>query len=152
MIKEYARLVRVQSIPLTISIISAGFIIESGTLLDIMVIPLIVVGSLGHMGFYAMNEIYDVEWDRKADKSIKPLVNEDISTGNARVLSTALILTSVIIAALTFPTGGFISYVAACILGAVYNSRSKVDTFSSVYMGLWGCSILLTGYLYSGGL
>ena len=151
MILDYTRLMRIQSIPLTIAIISAGYMIETGSIIEMGVLPLLVVGAVGHAGFYTMNEILDMEWDIEQYKSDKPLVSGDIPVENAITLCFSLILVSIFGALLFFPLESFLLYLASCGAGSVYNFRSKNDPLSSVYLGAWGVLILLTGFYYAGG-
>lgn len=152
MIKSYLKLMRVQSLPLTVCIIAGGFMLEKGTLMDLSFITLAVSVSLGHLGFYTMNEIMDVEWDIEMYETDKPLVSGEVSMKTAVEICFSLVLGSVILAVLSFPLDSFIIYLFSCLIGALYNARSKRDTLSSLYLGVWAVSILLTGYYYGGGV
>lgn len=149
--KCYFRLIRVQSTPLTLGILAAGYGLYHGTVAEIEIIPLLMVGALGHWGFYAMNEYEDVRYDRKAGKDDKPLVSGDVSKKQAQIIVASLVGSSLLLAGALFPVPAFSAYILSAWLGAVYNKRSKMDTISGVYLGIWGVLILYTGFYYAAG-
>jgi 4-hydroxybenzoate polyprenyltransferase len=147
--KEYLKLIRIQSTPVTLSILATGYGLSRGTILDWEVLPLLIVGALGHWGFYAMNEYEDRKYDLEAEKYDKPLVSGDVTEGEGLAIVLSLVGASLILAGLLFPYQAFVAFLLAAFLGALYNKRSKIDTLSGLYLGAWGVLILYTGYYFS---
>ena len=117
-----------------------------------MVLPLLLVGALGHWSVYAMNDYMDVWYDRQAGKSNKPLVSGEISEDRALyfiILSCAL---SFIISLLSLGPNPTALWMAAVLVGMVYNGRSKVDWFSALYLSVWAVLVTLVGAVDGGGI
>lgn len=149
--KPYLKLIRIQSTPVTLAILAAGYGLHHGTIADIEILPLLLVGALGHWGFYAMNEYEDIAYDRQAGKEDKPLVSGEVSKKEAQIIVASLVGASIILAGTLFPIPSVAAYILSAWLGAVYNKRSKLDTISGVYLGIWGVLILYTGFYYAAG-
>ena len=150
-VRGYLSLTSVPSIPVTVVSLLFGYASATGTVLDKEILPLVSVGALGHMGFYGLNDIVDYEWDLEQNKENKPLVRGDITIYYGYGYCLALISVSVAVAIYLFPLYAFLAWVVACLLGALYDLRSKIDSYSAVYMAFWGVTIIYTGAFYSGG-
>lgn len=147
---KWIALIRLQSTPVTVVPLLLGYITVTQTLhRDIL--PLIIVGALGHWGFYALNDVYDVEVDSQQGKEMKPLVDRDISYRRAEFASYGLIGMSLFGAVIWFNTFAASAYSIACVFGWYYNLYSSRRTFSSIVLGMWGVFIVLTGAAYASG-
>lgn len=147
MIRDYLRLVRIQSVPLTLSIMLVGYAMSTGTIFTVDGVYLFVVGTLSHTGFYSMNEVLDREWDAKQGEEMKPLVSGDIEVGRAMAVFASLTISSILLAGLVFELSAFAAFTIACVLGAEYNIKSKKSSLSALYLSGWSVAILMTGYL-----
>lgn len=148
MIREWLILCRIQSVPVTIIILSIGYGIATGTLLNTEILVLYLVGALGHLGVYAHNDIADAQHDLEAGDIHKPIPAGEIDRLNALTVAAGLILFSLFIAGLFFPHAALSAYFLSVAIGVLYNERSKKDIWSGVYLSLWGVLMLLTGYWY----
>lgn len=149
-IGRWLSLVRIQSTPVTVITLCLGYITVSQRLNLYEMIPLVVVGCLGHWGFYAQNDVMDYEYDIDHKSIDKPLVSKVISRFQAQVVSSLLIITSVFIAVISFSltTSGW--FILSAIAGLTYNFYSKKTSFSGLYLSVWGISIVMTGATYAG--
>lgn len=151
-IKGVLTLVRVQSIPVTSVSLGLGYASVNGTVVTGEIIPLVIIGALGHMGHYGANDVFDYKWDKEQGRSKKPIVSGDISRSSSSFISSMIVALSITGAYEYFTTSAFILWVIASILGLVYNIRSKKDIYAGTYLGLWGIFIILTGSLYAGSI
>lgn len=144
-----ASLIRIQSTPVTVLTLLLGYAVVADSIFTTDLISLTFVGAVGHWGFYALNDISDYEWDVKQNRRRKPIVSGEVGMVEAKIISLHLILVSLTFSLILFPQEAFATWVMASILGGVYNMRSKHDSNSQIYLGLWGSSVVLTGsYIY----
>jgi len=149
-IRGVLSLVSIPSTPVTVVALLLGYASTAGTILEPAVIDLIIVGALGHWAFYGLNDIVDIEWDRRQGRDNKPLVRGDISPLTAGVVCSAMGIGSVIYALFSFTRIVFLFWLAACLFGLIYDYRSKKDVYSGAYMALWGTSVIYVGGIHSG--
>lgn len=149
--KAHLKLIRIQSTPVTLCIMAAGYGVYTGTVIDENIIPMLAVGALGHWGFYSMNEYVDYEYDVLDGKDGKPLVSGDVSMKAAKWISANLISLSLISAFILFSQDAFIGYLMCAFLGWLYNMTSKTRNHAAILLALWGVFLVMTGYNYAGG-
>lgn len=144
-------LVSIPSTPVTVVTLLIGYASVEGTILNSDIWRLIFVGALGHWGFYSMNDIMDYSWDYLDERDTKPLVSGDAPFTWAAIVCSMMLVMMIAFAIEYYPLSSVFTLFLASIFGALYNSRSKKDWFSGLYLSAWGSLIVSTGALYSGG-
>lgn len=144
-LREYFILSRIQSLPLTLVTLLLAYLTVAPTIFTREAAELVLIGSLGHVGFYLMNEIADAEHDYNQGKEDKPLVSGTVRVEVAILLMLVLTISSFTLAALLFPTEAFVFYIVAMASGAIYNIFSKTKPFALLWLGVWGVAIVGTG-------
>lgn len=147
---KWLSLIRIQSTPVTVLTLCLGYATVAQSVTNVEVVWLAVVGSMGHWGFYALNDVMDYEYDKRHKDESKPLVCNSIKRAQASIASTLFILLSLFIAWLVFTPMTLLWYVLAMFTGAIYNIKSKEHVFSGLYLSVWGAVIVLTGASYAG--
>lgn len=143
-------LVSIPSTPVTVVALLLGYASTAGTIFEPKIVDLIIVGALGHWAFYGLNDIVDIEWDKRQNRENKPLVRGDISPVAASIICSLFGIGSIIYALYSFTRIVFLFWLAACLFGLIYDYRSKEDVYSGAYMALWGTSVIYVGGLHSG--
>jgi hypothetical protein len=162
MLRDILKLIRIQSTPVTLCILCAGYGLRRGTVLEPLIVPLLAIGAVGHWGFYSMNEYMDRHHDWRQGKDDKPLVGGgitisnyeflSISTDNVQIFVMILIGLSVLWGAILMPTFSFLCYLGAALCGAGYNITSKTHTLSALWLAIWAELMVLSGFFYAGGV
>jgi len=150
--KEWLTFMSVQSTPLTVVSLLLGFATVEGTVVTYDILPIILIGSLGHWAFYSMNDVVDKEYDKSQGRFSKPLVNGSINRANAIAAPILLYSLSLVAAIHFFPIVAVVSYIIASYAGYIYNRRSKNMKYSGLLLSVWGLSIVFTGSIYAGGI
>lgn len=150
-LRELIILMRVQSLPLTVITLLISYLTVSDELLTTTAYHLVVVGTAGHIGFYLMNEILDVDHDKFQGKMDKPLVSGAVNIYLAKFLMLGFISSSFLLSAYWLPTLSFVFFVVAMLFGTAYNIKSKTSPYALVWLGLWGVAIVATGSFAAGG-
>lgn len=145
-------LISIPSTPVTVVSLLLGYTTYNPSILTVDAVPLIAAGALGHWAFYAANDVYDYGWDLRQERSSKPLVRRDLSVKSAVFISLFLGAVSLSIAVLYFPALSILGWIAAMMLGFLYDVRSKEDEYAAFYMASWGVVIIFTGSIYAGGV
>lgn len=141
----------IPSTPVTCLSLSLGYASVTGTVIHMEIVPLIVIGAVGHWGFYSLNDLMDLEWDKKDGRETKPLVSGELPVELGWAISFSLIVVSFHLAWIHFPKSAFAGWMIASFLGVMYNYYSKEQTNSGMYLGMWGLAIIMTGALYPDG-
>lgn len=149
-IRGVLSLYSIQSTPVTVTTLLLGYSSVSGNIITKDILYLILVGAIGHWAFYGLNDIIDYSRDERQRRMYKPLVGGDLTLLDSVFAVGAALILSVVYLPLEFPTLAYIFWILAAILGGYYNYVSKRSTYSAVYMGLWGASIIFTGSFYAG--
>ena len=149
-VKGVLSLMSIQSTPLTVGALLFGYGSIEGAILTMDIIPLIVAGALSHWAFYGMNDVMDLEYDKKQGRSEKPLVSGLISPRTAITLIIMLCFYSLTIAMEYFEILAVVLFVVSFICGAAYNFTSKTSPYAAVWLGEWGAAIVLTGAAFAG--
>jgi len=149
--REYLALVRVQSTPVTVIAMLLGYATHTGTILDPNAIWLVIVGTLGHWGFYAMNDVFDARFDRQAGRMDKPIVSGGLTRYDAAKATVILSSSSLAVAYITFPSLSFALYTLAAVIGTIYNITNKTNVHSTALMGFWGGLIVGVGWAFGDG-
>lgn len=149
---KWLALVRIQSLPVTLIPVCIGYITVAETLLTPSIVGLVAVTSVGHFTFYAMNDLFDYKEDLENKDDSKPLLSDELSYEEAQKGIMALLAFTVGVAGLLFEPFTFMMYATACTLGLIYNTRSKKDWYSGLYLSAWAFPITYTGSLYAGGI
>ena len=147
---KWLSLARIQSTPVSVLTISLGYSTTAQTILSYEILPLILVGMVGHAAFYAQNDILDYRHDLRGDNGAKPLTSGAIKFEHAVLGDLVLIVLTVGLAAYYMNVLGFLFFISACVIGTVYNYYSKEHMLSLVYMSTWGAFMVMTGALYGG--
>jgi 4-hydroxybenzoate polyprenyltransferase len=148
--KNWFILTRVQSLPVSIITILLAYGTVAETLLTTDVIPLLIIVSIGHLGVYVLNDVYDYEYDKDHKNNDKPLVSGAIERREAGIGSLILIFISLFLTIFFLPYLAQLAYLVAVIIGIIYNVTSKQSRFSSFILGVWGIFIVLTGAFTAG--
>lgn len=148
MIKDIMKLCRIQAAPLNIFILLAGYGVASGTILDTKSLQLSIIAVSGHIAFYSMNEYADMEWDRRAGKSEKPLVNGSVSECEAMFVMAMSMGFCVGYSFHVLIGAPFFWFSSAMVFAGVYNLKSKTDIMSPFYLGAYGFLMFYTGLTY----
>lgn len=149
-IGKWLALIRLQSTPVTVISLLLGYFTVNQTLY-IGIWPLVIVGALGHWGFYAHNDVEDISVDMAQGKSMKPLLSGDIKKTHAEMLSYSFIILSILGAVLWFNPFAASAYLLAAVSGWYYNIYSSEKTYSGLLLSLWGVSIIWTGAAFAQG-
>lgn len=145
-ILEYFRLIRFSTVGNEAAVILLGSFIMGQR--DIFLLSLLfIIGLLGHIFGYVLNEYIDIEVDKKLSYKIqKPLISGIIPNKNALIISiTAFILAYIIVFAY-FPY--FLSIVLlsiAAILTIIYDVYGKKIPFSDFFVAGTLATFLLFG-------
>lgn len=150
-IKGVLSLVSIQSTPLTLVSLGIGYATVRGTVITEDIIPLLIVGALGHWTFYSMNDLYDYKWDIEEGRDKKPLVSESLSYTEGLYVCI-LLLVLALVASYIFPPLSLVFWMVAIAMGFIYNRYSKDRVEAGLYLTIWGASIIFTGSSYAGGI
>jgi len=148
MIRDVMKLCRIQAAPLNVFILLAGYGVISGTILDTNSLQLVIIAISGHMGFYSMNEYADVEWDKSAGKSEKPLVNGSVSEDQALFMIAISMGFCIGYSFHVLMGAPFFWFASALVFAGLYNLKSKRDIMSPFYLGAYGFLMFYTGMTY----
>lgn len=148
MIKDIMKLCRIQAAPLNIFILLAGYGVTSGTILDINSLQLSIIAVSGHIAFYSMNEYADVEWDTRAGKSEKPLVNGSVTENEALFVMGMSMGFCVGYSFHVLMGAPFFWFSSAMVFAGVYNLKSKTGIMSPFYLGAYGFLMFYTGLIF----
>lgn len=151
-IGAWAALCRLQSTPLTLVLLLLGYGSVTGTVLTEDVIPLVVMGCLGHWAVYAHNDYVDSSEDYRSGKFHKPLVSGDIHHIEAKMWVYLGSVGSIIVGAYFMESLPALLWGAAVVTGISYNYASKKVWFSGGYLSIWGVVVIFSSSMYAGGL
>lgn len=149
-IGAWLSLIRIQSTPVTVLSLLIGYVSVTNTILTSHILPLILVGVLGHWGVYGHNDYVDRYEDKDAEKYHKPIPRGDINSNTAAIGISILIGGSIITAFWYFSIIPLVLYLFAVVIGIFYNYVSKDTLYSPHLLGLWGVVVILLGAMYAG--
>ena len=91
----------------------------------------VVAAIAAEMGAFALNDYFDVEVDKKNNRTDRPIVRGEITRQEALALTVASFIVSVVAAFFIGNTGAFIVVVVLIAFGVLYDYKLKE-------YGLWG--------------
>lgn len=155
-VKTYLRdiliLGRVQSFPLTVACLLLGYASITGTFLVADVLPLLLVGMIGHAAVFAHNDIVDRRYDMKHMKEDKPLVDGSLPYVETKYTVGVIIAVLLIASLFILGVGAGLMFALAVFTGMGYNYFSKTTFWAPSILSLWGMFIVFTGSIYAGGI
>ena len=140
-IKAYARLGRSQTAVLTGAAPVLGAV-AAGCEPSWYFLPLFLIGAIGHLFGFAMNEIFDLRVDRLSPELVrKPLVRGEITVRQGTIFTVVLFVLSYGIGALFFHSREALLCLAlSALFGSLYNMLGKkipmMDLPLALSMGL----------------
>jgi len=140
------------------SIISGGALAVIGalcithTIFNFHILLLLVFGTLCAAFGTGLNEICDVEYDRRTSIN-KILVRGDISLGEAKIIVTTIAIITIITGIyLAYPSlNALFTLIIMILSGVCYDLYSKKTTWASIYFGGWIFFLILFGAIAVGG-
>lgn len=149
-LREMLVLGRIQSVPLTVVPLAAGYGAVTGDIFTIDMLSLAVIGALAHLGVFAQNDIVDMDYDMRQGREDKPLVKGTLDVPTAGQFSFSTIILSLIISMFTSDLHVTGLMALAAIIGSVYNFTSKETPLGPPIMVAWGVVIVAIGSLFAG--
>jgi len=150
---KWLKTMRIQTALVTSLALWVGFISVS----SLTIRSTIILGAVGiffHIFGFTMNEVKDYKYDASINTNTDhPIAKGHVHAGMARYVAWGMYILAVVVSAISpYPIEATIVLGLAVVPGHMYNTFSKTQWWSNIYLSCWAMMMVLAGALYAGSV